>query len=98
MQEQPELLVQRQLDAYNARDIDAFVACYSEDVEVYNHPATLVYKGREAMRERYAAYFESAPELHCELVNRITIGNKAIDREQITGRPDGKVAHAVAIY
>ena len=27
-------LAQRQLDAYNARDLDAFVACYHPDVVV----------------------------------------------------------------
>jgi hypothetical protein len=30
----PEAVVQRQLDAYNARDLARFVACYAEDVLV----------------------------------------------------------------
>jgi ketosteroid isomerase-like protein len=28
----PEAVVQRQLDAYNARDLARFVACYADDV------------------------------------------------------------------
>jgi hypothetical protein len=31
----PASIVQRQLDAYNARDIDALMAIYAEDVEHY---------------------------------------------------------------
>ena len=27
----PEEIVQQQLDAYNARDIDAFMACWADD-------------------------------------------------------------------
>ncbi len=27
----PESIVQRQLDAYNARDVEAFLACYTAD-------------------------------------------------------------------
>ena len=32
-------VVQRQLDAYNRRDLDAFAATYSEDVVVFRIPA-----------------------------------------------------------
>lgn len=91
-------MAQKQLDAYNARDIDAFVACYAEDVQVYNFPDKLIMEGREKMRESYGRMFQQVPNLHCELVNRISIGNKVIDREKVTGFPDGKVLQALAIY
>jgi len=32
----PEQLAQAQLDAYNARDIEAFLIPYSDSVELYN--------------------------------------------------------------
>ena len=34
----PAALAQRQLDAYNAHDLEAFLACYAYDVEVYELP------------------------------------------------------------
>lgn len=38
----PEEIVQQQLDAYNARDIDAFMACWADDAQYYQHPDTLL--------------------------------------------------------
>ena len=92
-----EAVVQQQLDAYNALDIDAFVALYSEDVEVYDYPSTLRYKGRDTLRERYAALFAQAPELHAELLDRLVAGNTVIDSERVTaGGP--QALEAVAVY
>jgi hypothetical protein len=33
-----EAIVQCQLDAYNAKDIDAFMACWAQDAKIYAHP------------------------------------------------------------
>ncbi len=94
----PEILAQQQLNAYNARNIEAFLEPYSEDVEIYNFPNELIYKGKERMRTNYANMFENTPELHCELVNRIVLGNTVIDQERVTGFPGDQVIEAIAIY
>ncbi|KAA3624795.1 MAG: steroid delta-isomerase [Bacteroidetes bacterium] len=94
----PEALVQQQLDGYNARDIDAFMAPYSEEIELYDFPNTLNLKGKEKMKTGYQDFFKKVPELHCELVNRIVMGNTVIDQEKVTGFPDGFVLEAIAIY
>ena len=94
----PEAMAQRQLNAYNARDLDAFVACYAEDVEIYQFPGQLMSKGCEAMREGYGPMFEQATELHCELVSRMVLGKTVVDRERVTGFGPGVVLHAIAIY
>lgn len=93
----PLALAQRQLNAYNARDIEAFLAPYGDEVEVYGYPGRLIYRGKEKMRERYTSLFASSPELHCELVNRIVLGNTVIDQELVTGR-NGQKVRAIAIY
>jgi imidazolonepropionase-like amidohydrolase len=93
----PAALAQRQLNAYNHRDIEAFLEPYSDDVEIYNSPNELQMKGKAAMRERYSSLFEKAPELHCELVNRIALGDTVIDQERVSVRP-GKILEAIAIY
>ncbi len=92
----PELVVQEQLDAYNARDIDAFVATYTDDVKLYNYPNTLFSEGKEKLREQYGGFFDATPDLNAEIKNRIVIGNKVIDEELVT--VNGRQFNAVAIY
>lgn len=92
----PRHIVQKQLDAYNAQDLDGFLATYSEDIELYDYPNELFVQGKEQMRKRYAAFFEKTPDLHCEIKKRIVIGNKVIDEEHIMA--NGAKFSTVAIY
>jgi len=92
----PEDLAQQQLDAYNLRDIEAFLEPYADDVEVYTFPNTLNYKGKETMRKRYGKMFKNVPNLHCELENRIVKGNVVIDKERV--QFNDKIIEALAIY
>ena len=32
----PEIIVQKQLDTYNARDLTGFLSCYASNVEIFN--------------------------------------------------------------
>lgn len=95
----PETLAQRQLDAYNAQDIEAFLEVYANDVEVRTFPANeLTYKGIDKMRERYTALFEQNPKQHAALLSRIVKGTTVIDHEHVTGRTNGVEAEAIAMY
>lgn len=94
--ESPLEIVQEQLEAYNNRDIDAFLRTYSEDISLYNYPNKKTSQGQEQMRQGYQGFFESTPDLHCEIKNRIVIGNKVIDEEFLT--INGRNFSAVAIY
>lgn len=94
----PESLAQQQLDGYNARDIEAFLLPYAEDIKLYNFPNELSTQGKSQMRMNYQSFFESVPDLHCELVNRMVMGNTVIDQERVTGFKDGHVLEAIAIY
>jgi len=91
-----ETIVQRNLDAYNARDIDAFLKDYSEDIKLYAYPNTLQTDGKEALRKSYEIWFEHNPDLKAIVKKRIVIANKVIDEEQVTA--NGKLFNAVAIY
>ncbi|WP_052172576.1 nuclear transport factor 2 family protein [Psychroserpens jangbogonensis] len=91
-----EAVVQKNLDAYNARDIDAFLEDYADDVKLYAYPNTLRTDGKEAMRKSYKVWFEHTPDLRAFVKKRIVIGNKVIDEEQVTA--NGKIFDAVAIY
>ena len=79
-------LVQRQLDAYNVRDLRAFVACYSEDVQLFRPPAAEpVMSGRAALAAYYSEHRFQLPALHAELINRMVLGNKVVDHERVSG-------------
>ncbi len=93
----PEILVQQQLNAYNNRDIEAFLAPYSDSVEIFEFPAKLLSKGKEKMRADYAGMFRGVKALHCKLVNRVVEGNTVIDHESVTGFGPNPLK-AVAIY
>jgi hypothetical protein len=82
-QPSPAAVVQRQLDAYNAKDLDALLAIYAEDAEIYEHPDKLLAKGTAALRERYAVRFQE-PNLHATLLHRIVAGDMVIDHERVT--------------
>jgi imidazolonepropionase-like amidohydrolase len=95
----PETVVQRQVEAYNARDIEAFLSFYAEDVRIARLPLDEVsYDGREAMRARYSRLFENNPELNCTIVNRTVHGNWIVDQEFVSGVENRPRIRAVAIY
>lgn len=94
----PETLVQQQLNAYNARNIDAFLEPYSENVELYNFPDKLIGKGKEMMRQQYSTMFSQFRNLHCEVKKRIINGNTIIDHESVSGVGQPKNIDAIAIY
>lgn len=79
----PALVVQRQLDAYNARDLEALLALYADDAELLEHPSTLLARGTAALRERFALRFRE-PDLHARLLNRIATADTVIDHELVT--------------
>ena len=95
----PEAIVQAQLEAYNAHDIDAFVATYADDAQIFEHPAKLLATGPAQLRERYTARFKE-PNLRAVVAKRIVMGNMVIDHERVTRTfPEGPgMLEAVAIY
>ncbi len=94
----PEDFVQRQLDAYSARDLERFVHEYTEDVVVYRLPGgEPILAGKAALAEHYRANRFNLSALHAELVNRMVIGNKVIDHERVCGVQDTPMEVA-AIY
>jgi len=98
MAKTPEQLAQEQLDAYNSHDIEAFLNAYSEDCEIYNQSTgEIMMKGHDAMRERYGKMFNERPKLYADLIKRMTLGNFAIDQEEVT-ISDTEHSQAIAIY
>jgi hypothetical protein len=93
-------VVQAQLDAYNARDIDAFCAQFDADAQLFElGETTPVTAGLAAIRARYAELFARSPRLYSHVVNRTTFGRVVVDLEDVTGRNGSdEVFKVMAIY
>ena len=91
-------LAEEQLIAYNQRDIEAFLAPYSDNIKAYQYPNTLIFEGKDKMREIYGKMFDARPDLHCNLLNRTNLGNIVIDHEEVTLEAGKDPFYAIAIY
>jgi hypothetical protein len=90
--------VQRQVDAYNRRDLPAFLATYSESIRVYRMPSVEpALSGKAAFGEFYRTQRFNLPGLRAEILQRIATGNKVIDHERISGLGEQPI-EAVAVY
>lgn len=78
----PAAVVQAQLAAYNAKDIDALMATYAPDARQFTLHGPLLAQGTEALRARYVARF-AEPDLHARLVTRSVVGNIVTDVEVV---------------
>jgi hypothetical protein len=78
----PLEVVQTQLDAYNAKDIEALLATYSPKAEQYATGGELLAQGYEQMRPRFLARF-AEPNLYARLMSRQVVGNMVADLELI---------------
>jgi hypothetical protein len=96
----PREVVQDQLSAYNAKDIDGFLKVFSEDAVAYNYgEAKPFIEGKANFRKTYGNLFNSSPQLHSEVLSRQIIGNTVVDYEYITGREgNNQPLLLIAIY
>ncbi|WP_425393072.1 nuclear transport factor 2 family protein [Ekhidna sp.] len=93
----PKELANEQLEAYNARDIEAFLVPYSDSVKVYNEKRELLYQGKETMRVQYGNMFARTPDLNCNLLNRIAVNNTVIEHEEVSFG-EGRKIYAIVMY
>ncbi len=96
IKETPEQIVQRQLNAYNAKNMEAFLDTYTDTIEIFNFPNESTLKGKEALRNLFTEMFENTTTLYCEIKNRMVLGNKVIDKEHV--RFGDQYFDVIAIY
>jgi hypothetical protein len=85
----PLAVVQAQLDAFNAKDIDALMRTYAADAEQFALHGERLATGHGELRPRYLARF-AEPDLHARLLSRTVMGSWVTDLELITRNfPEG---------
>jgi hypothetical protein len=91
-------LVQTQLEAYNAQDLDAMLACYAPDCVIAGLNGAVGETSRDSLRARYARTFAEFPDNRVRLVNRIQVGDIVIDHEDVNRGPGKDRFEVIAIY
>lgn len=96
----PAEVVQAQVDAYNAHDIQAFAACYADDADVVDlsgkRPEV---KGQAALKQAFAFLGKVPRDFGVDIVKRVVNGPVVIDLERLHGLPPGKqTPNSLAVY
>jgi hypothetical protein len=74
-------VIEQLIAAYNARNIDAFIKMYDENVEFYTFPNELMFTGKEKLIARYGIMFKKLKCIKSSPIKRIVLGNIVIDHE-----------------
>jgi ketosteroid isomerase-like protein len=73
-------IVRRLIAALNARDLEGYLACCTEDVELHTplEPFVGVYQRREGIRQWLVDVEDSAPDFHIDLLDVKAIGDQVL--------------------
>ena len=83
-------IVQKQLEAYNNKDVKGWLSTYAKDAIQYSTEGEILASGQEQMKQNIAIRFEEK-DLFAKLTNRIVCDDIVIDHELITRNfPEGK--------
>jgi ketosteroid isomerase-like protein len=98
-------LVERAVAAVNARDIDAYLACCTEDIELRMPAASVagVYEGRNGIERFFADIEDAGPDFRIDIERAQAVGGDrvlALLQATFTGRASGvpNDAHTANIY
>lgn len=99
MASSPEAVVQKQIEAFNAHDLEAFLAVFGEGLEMAALPGGPGgASGKARLREIYAERFRKNPDLRATVLDRMVSGTFVIQRERISGRAGKAPLEATVIY
>jgi hypothetical protein len=95
-----ERVVQAQVDAFNRRDVEAFMATYAPEAIHWAYPSDTTFNGAARIRAHYTELFSDpdASRLHATVRERIVKGRYVIDEEYIVGLPADDPHVSVIIY
>ncbi|MDR3684859.1 MAG: nuclear transport factor 2 family protein [Geothrix sp.] len=83
----PAATVQRQIERFNAHDLEGYLALFAEDLEVADLPASEWGTRNKAwLRDVYAERFRTNPDLRASTEAQLVSGTFVIETERIRGR------------
>jgi len=78
-------VVDAQIEACRAKDIERFLSCYAADASVLLFDGMPMFADKRVMREQYGKLFADSPDLHLTIANRMVAREFVIDEEHVSG-------------
>jgi hypothetical protein len=94
-------VVDAQIEAFRARDVDRFLSHYADDASVAMFDGTPMFASKDVMREQYGKLFADSPDLQVSVAGRIAAGEFVVDEEHLSGFHFGDMPTeltSIAIY
>ena len=89
----------KQLDAYNKKNLQAFMNCYSNDVKVFMlQSGQMITDGKDQLHSIMKDSFEKDKASKTTVMSKLVQGNLIINQEEITGHEQGKIIRTISIY
>jgi hypothetical protein len=81
----PVQVVQDFIGAFNARDVDRIVGCFSADAVLQDDAEHIFAQGEEALRAHFGQFIPHSPDVHSEIPSHIHVGSWVVQVEHVTG-------------
>jgi uncharacterized protein (TIGR02246 family) len=86
--EQNAAVVDQLVQAYNAGDMDAFLACFAEGARIFRGRDDVAFDGKEAIRAEYAQQFSKGYKNTPS--DRIVVGRHVAAKERVSAGSGGE--------
>ncbi len=93
-----EALLDRLMDRYNAQDVDAYAAMFTEEGCEGGYRGEVVRRGRDGIREGYTKVFAEFPQNRAEVIEKFVYGDQIVVRENVRRSPETEPFEVMAIY
>jgi hypothetical protein len=96
----PLRVAERQIETFNRRDIDGFMALYADDAVAAEFPSgTVIARGKTAIRERYASMFrQRGPDSPPVRVDRRVVDGPFVLDDETWDAPAGERNRSIWMY
>ena len=85
----PEQVLTANIDAYNAHDLEAYLATFIPQATFGQLGGRTLLDSRDAMRGFYKQFFEARPSVRCAVKQRAVMGPFVIDLQEISDGAGG---------
>jgi hypothetical protein len=86
----------KQVDAFNSRDLDAFLGLYADDAVIMDGHGVELLHGRRALSTHYAKRFTQR-DLHCCVIRAVSFGGRWLAAHEEV-RDDAGTSDVLAVF